>query len=392
MKIFLYGIYLENNFGGPSLLHGAYEIIKKISPESSIVFYQNTDIEPIIKNDFNFKISKIPYQNPYQILIDLTRNAMKLKIDNPERQTFIDDIKTSDVIANLYGICFCSDIEKEEGYLKNIAKTLKKFSINIIGRFYGIKSVKCTSSYGPIRSRAKTFAAKLSTKYIFDVMIAREAESKIQLEKLTKKIILISPDLANFWEIKNIDNKNKTIGISVSHQIIKQWKSNENYADCMAKTIDYIIQKTDSNIVIIPNEITSKNFDDIDVANQIYEKIKHKIKANVIDTSKISSTNLKKTISTCSVLIASRYHSCVAALSSNVPVLVIGWHYKYEELLSIYGQEKWIISNANCSSQKIIALFDSLWESIEEEKKIIELNKNKIKDLLISSGKIMFMP
>lgn len=46
---------------------------------------------------------------------------------------------------------------------------------------------------------------------------------------------------------------------------------------------------------------------------------------------------IKSEIATASMVIASRYHSLVAALSCGVPSLAIGWSHKYDELLSDFG-------------------------------------------------------
>ena len=105
----------------------------------------------------------------------------------------------------------------------------------------------------------------------------------------------------------------------------------------------------------------------------------------------MNSTQVKKIIAGCEVLVASRYHSCVAALSSGVPVLVVGWHHKYDELLSLYGQDKWALSTENCTSEKLINAFDSFWESREKERGTIKEKYIDVRKALIEAGKELFM-
>jgi colanic acid/amylovoran biosynthesis protein len=50
---------------------------------------------------------------------------------------------------------------------------------------------------------------------------------------------------------------------------------------------------------------------------------------------------LKRHISQSRFLIGSRFHSIVAALSSDIPAIALGWAHKYTELLTDYGQEKY---------------------------------------------------
>ena len=153
-----------------------------------------------------------------------------------------------------------------------------QFPISFIAKMFGVKSVKCTASYGPIESKMDMISARFSSKHIFNVMVARETESKMQLEKVTKKNITVSPDLANLMPytynstIKNL----KTIGISVSHQIIRQWKSDEKYIDCMVNLIEHINSSTDRKVVLIPNEIIG-TYHDIHVAEEIKSLLKVKM-------------------------------------------------------------------------------------------------------------------
>ena len=126
-------------------------------------------------------------------------------------------------------------------------------------------------------------------------------------------------------------------------------------------------------IGIIPNEIQPlSDMDDIVVSRKIQDILKKEdIPVEIIDSAHMSSKQLKNIIASCEVLIASRYHSCVAALSSGVPTLVVGWHYKYEELLHWYGQDEWGISADECTSEKLISTFNSFWESRDKSKSII---------------------
>ncbi len=89
-------------------------------------------------------------------------------------------------------------------------------------------------------------------------------------------------------------------------------------------------------------------------------------------------------------MVASRYHACVAALSSGVPALVVGWHHKYEELFKYYGQEKWIVSNHDCTISKLLAMYNELWDVRQRERQLIISKYPEVRKKLIQAGKIMF--
>jgi polysaccharide pyruvyl transferase WcaK-like protein len=391
-KILLHGVIPENNFGGPSLMHGAREIIKEVNNNYEIVFYHSSEPVDISVNDMEFKVYRIPYKGAFELLKDAFKYKFGIRPKREEQYKFFEEIKSSDIVANLYGICFCSNFGKGKySYIRAIKSAIGQFPISFIAKIFGVKSVKCTASYGPIESKMDMISARFSSKHIFNVMVARETESKMQLEKVTKKNITVSPDLANLMPytynstIKNL----KTIGISVSHQIIRQWKSDEKYIDCMVNLIEHINSSTDRKVVLIPNEIIG-TYHDIHVAEEIKSLLKSKDDVEILDVANMSSSDLKNHIASYDIMVASRYHSCVAALSAGVPTLIIGWHHKYDELLKWYDQSQWILSSENCSKGKLIALFDKFWSKREENRLIIKGRYPAVRKALINAGKEMF--
>lgn len=80
----------------------------------------------------------------------------------------------------------------------------------------------------------------------------------------------------------------------------------------------------------------------------------------------------KDFISRSTLLIGSRYHSIVSALSSGVPVIVMGWAHKYETILSDFGMAKYL-HTVNDDTEHFKHLINSILN--------IENNKN-LKDIL----------
>lgn len=391
-KILMYGVMPENNFGGPSLMHGAREVIKNVNKDYEIVFYQSSRPVDIAIKDMEFPVYQIPYKRIHELLIDALKFKYGFRPKSDEKYKFLKEIKSSDIVANLFGINYSSNFDKGKySYVRAIKMVIGKYSINFIAKMYGIKSVKCTASYGPITSKMDIVGSKFSVNRIFDVMVARENESKKQIEKVSKKEISVSPDLANLMPYSRVDKEEQIVGISISHQVIRQWNSNEKYIDCIVNLVEHIYSFTGCKVVFIPNEISMDgSYSDVHVAEQIKFLLKTENLVDILDVTNISSKELKNKIAACEVVVASRYHSCVASLSSGVPVLVVGWHYKYEELLDLYGQRKWLISNENCTSDKLISMFNEFWYKREENRMIIKEHFPSVKENLINVGKEMF--
>jgi len=388
IKVLATGVKIEGNFGGPSILHGVQEILNELyGDDYELVYYQTTYFNEYASRDFNFKIQMVQFT---------VSNLGLFLLKNKKMKEFIRDVKSSDIVVDLYGICFSDNLSpKKPSSLRILIQSIYNFRMLYIGKFFGKKTVKNTCSFGPMKHPMNQRLASFTCKYLFDTLSAREKKSRYALlyDAKVKKEILLSPDIANlmpFYKDKNTDKR--IIGISTSHQIIRQWKGNEGYIKCIVDLCKYISKKCNMSIVLIPNEVeTASDFNDIDVSIEIQDRLnKGGISVDIIDSAHMSSMELKNIIASCEVLIASRYHSCVAALSSGVPVLVIGWHYKYEELLQWYGQEAWGIPTDDCTSEKLIATFDLFWKNRDESKKIIAQRYPEVRNAVLETGKVLF--
>ena len=67
---------------------------------------------------------------------------------------------------------------------------------------------------------------------------------------------------------------------------------------------------------------------------------------------------LKAFIQGAELLVASRFHSVVAALSCGVPAIVLGWAHKYEMLLEDFGVSE-LNHTADASAEELAKLIDA---------------------------------
>jgi len=386
LRILATGIKIEENFGGPSLLHGLKEVLDLLYGDNyELIYCQLTPYDTISSSDFNFTLKSISFGKK-QILNYLTDKSMS------ELKSYII---SSDIVIDLNGICFSDNLDRYQGYLRSYISVLYQFRVCFLAKLYRKKIVKNTCSFGPMKNNSNARKAKFACRYLFDTISAREEKSRLALlhDAKVKKDILLSPDIANVMPFSKKPYPNtKIIGISISHQIIRQWGSDEGYVECMVNLCKHIYEKYQISIMLIPNEVQKlSDFNDRSVSDEIQKKLSYSgVSVDIADSAKMSSIELKNLIASCEVMVASRYHSCVASLSSGVPVLVIGWHYKYEELLHWYGQDQWILSNHDCISDKLIDMFDAFWEQRDMSKKTIAEHYPNVRKAVLDVGKIMF--
>ena len=388
MKVLTTGLCAEYNFGCPSILHGMDELLHALYGEDvTMVNYQSTVPDPVSVEDMHF-VTKTNTSD-YATLVKAWKSGKGAQAD----LELIADLKTADMVVDLYGICFCDSLEKRKySYLSMRARKMRLQPILFLARKMGKRIVKNTASFGPMATEYNQKSAKYSSKHIYDVLCAREVQSKIALRHVLGNgyPVLLSPDTANLMPYTPQERKMR-VGISASHQIVKQWKSPEGYVECIVR-LGKLIHELGAEIVFIPNEYDpTKEDNDVAVCRTIQEALAAEgVQSSIMDVLHMSSTQLKNEIAACEAVVASRYHTCVAALSSGTPVLVLGWHYKYQELLSLYSQNYWLINQDECDSEKLLGMFRSFWKLREENRETITHQIPTVRQAIITEGRKMY--
>ena len=190
------------------------------------------------------------------------------------------------------------------------------------------------------------------------------------IDKNTK----LFPDPAFTLDTVNLDLpkefiEGKTIGINVSPLIIdheaNQGATMKNYV----ALLDYIINNTDMQIALIPH-VVWKNNDDRKPLHQLYSKFKQTGRVIIIEDH--NCMELKGYIARCRIFIGARTHATIAAYSSCVPTLVIGYSVKAKGIAKdIFGTyENYVIPVQTLSNKDdLINAFEWMLKNEDEIKK-----------------------
>lgn len=154
--------------------------------------------------------------------------------------------------------------------------------------------------------------------------------------------------------------ENNTIGINLS-PLIMQYEKNSGlaYLNC-ERLIEYIIEKTPYQIALIPH-VVFDNADDRIPLKKLFEKYENS--GRIILLNDFNCMELKGFISRCRMFIGARTHATIAAYSTCVPTLVIGYSVKARGIATdIFGTaENYVLPvQALSDSNQLISSFEWL--------------------------------
>ena len=95
---------------------------------------------------------------------------------------------------------------------------------------------------------------------------------------------------------------------------------------------------------------------DLSIAKRILNQFSS---ADAVIVNKSDPLVIKEVIGGSLMLVGSRYHSLVASLSKNIPVIALGWSHKYEMLFEDFGVEQFMVSH-DTSIEAVLELIKKL--------------------------------
>ena len=159
------------------------------------------------------------------------------------------------------------------------------------------------------------------------------------------------------------------IGINVSDLVKNHYDAYENATyNNFRLLIKYLLEKTDNNIVLIPH-VRQKGNDDLIPSVQLANEFKNE--RIMVVNENFNCMQLKDIISKCSLFIGCRTHSTIAAYSTCVPTLVVGYSTKAKGIAKdIFGDYKDLLVDVRefNSDNDLLNMYLSFYERKDELK------------------------
>ena len=238
------------------------------------------------------------------------------------------------------------------------------------------KSVLWGCSINPEMLKGKEYSYKLEGLKKFSLITARESITYEAMREIGLTNVKLYPDPAftlPAGEVKEpmFDNDRDIVGINIS-PLIRSFEKGDNITlKCYVALVRHILENTDFNVAFI-SHVRSETSDDSNAARDVMAYFPDEKRIKLFDEG--NCIDLKGYISKCRFFVVARTHASIAAYSTGVPTLVVGYSVKARGIAKdIFGtDEGYVIPVQSLSEESaLIGAFENIVNNENEIKKTL---------------------
>lgn len=368
MKILLFYHSGSYNRGCEAIIRTAVSEIKKVFPKAVIdlaSYYPETDVvlKPLVNEIFSQKPVEIKKYSwgwfcaaVYYKIFKNDAFAHRLTF-----RAILSRKNNYDVFISVGGDNYCYG---ESADIYTLDREIKKAGKKLI-------------LWGASVGEEDLTPAKTEDLKSFDLILARETLTEAVLKNAGCKNVKLVADGAFLMEKTELPLpegflEQQTIGFNFSPLVAKK---NPQAKQAAFQLIEHILDTTDFNIALLPHVIFQGN-NDYEILQEFLEQYKATQRILLLPDH-LNATEYKGYIAKMRYFIGARTHATIAAYSTGVPTMVLGYSVKSKGIAKdIFGEEKLVLGIGEISdASKLIAKFE---EMKREEQMLKEVLKNKI--------------
>lgn len=331
MRVLLYGNGGSGNHGCEAIVRGTVELL---GTDKNIFCVRSENVEEDTRYGLNHLAEISPARSERKKDFRFLCAYAKLKLFG--NYTDMDGLyylpgifnaaSSTDIALSVGGDNYCYDGTEIYGWLNRTYHQAR------------IKTVLWGCSVEPDIVSQKGVAEDLAQ---YDLIAARESITLEAVKQVQRNAVFL-PDPAFFMKVKECDIDNRlqngnVIGVNASPHILKCESSPGVAYENYRQLIQYILTETDATVALIPHVVWASN-DDRKVLRQLYDDFEQDPRLVLVEDH--TAPELKYIISKCSFFVGARTHATIAAYSSGVPTLVVGYSVKARGIArDLFGSE-----------------------------------------------------
>lgn len=350
MKYILYGFGGSYNHGGEAIIQTTCDMIRKVDSNATIIL------------STHFKEQDEEFALPVDHYCVRDREALQHEKDDGNQNRFtakvykevIDEIDKDTIVLSVGGDNYCYDNWEKWTIIHQRAKEV------------GAKTILWSCSIEPDMI-AEKMIAHLKT---FDIIMPRESRTHEALLKAGLTNVKKCYDVAFVLEPRKIElpkgfESGNMVAINVSPLVLRREKFQGMIMQNIIQCIDYILTNTSYKVLLIPHVLMSAD-NDVDALLKIKDCYANDDRIVLFDRN-CSASQYKYLISKCRFGIFARTHASIAAYSSMIPSIVLGYSIKSIGIASDLGMEKYVLPIEQLEDGSLLVSFR---EIVQEEQKV----------------------
>lgn len=426
IKILVTGLCLSRNLGGPAMGLTLVEQLQKKYDDCIDFKFAVTpaafDEETYWVNHYGLKVVRrdnafvyFVDNNPLALVLKIGWKSLKIlrgdgtfsdffKANKPldikeVHNDFMEAYEWADLIIDMSGISYVGDgvlgpFEGLTGY----------------GNFYyaqraGKPFARFIQSFGPFGGwKVKYFAKKEFDKLPFVPSRGSHSAAYCRAIVQNPEKVYAFPDVAILlpeneeWADEFLLSNNLTRDqyvivspSSVIHRSVSKsvgGSVGEKHIESMIKICNGLIARGEY-VVFLPH-MYSKNLDECDreVSRSVAKALP--MGSYLIVEEDIDPMMAKGLISYSKYAIVSRYHALVAALSTGVDVITVGWNIKYQDIMEYYGKEKYAVDirdyQPDILAERVFSLIDDFVEDTRHHRQKLYIRSQQNAVVLVNNA------
>ena len=235
---------------------------------------------------------------------------------------------------------------------------------------------------GPLRSRMARWIAGHIVKhsqlsYCREVGGVHEAVSALGLDAKQNQVVfgydmgfLLEPRRPPGLALPAFDSQTESrplVGLNVSGLLtIGGYGGNNGFAlqcdypELMDRVLALLIDQRGANVLLVPHVFGAAAESDTIAIDALYAKWHARYPQRLFRvTAPLDQAEIKYVIGQCDLLVGSRMHACIAALSQSVPAVGIAYSQKFAGVLSSVGAGQWVADPRHMAIEPILRMVDA---------------------------------
>lgn len=298
----------------------------------------------------------------------------------------VSDLCRADALVDLAGVSF---IDGREKYLP-----FNVFTI-LPAMLLGTPVFKLSQAMGPFQGALNRFASRLLHRCALVVPRGETTVTYLREAAFPEARMLPAPDTAFAFEMRDAlsdegadevgeliaamgrlaDAGIDVVGICPSSVIASKALAQGWDYPCFLADVVLSLLHSGRAVLLFPNATReaagdSARNNDLPVIGQVIERVRSSAgdaaqERLLAVRGDVAAAGLRGLVERCTCVAVSRFHAMIAALSTAVPVMVLGWSHKYAEVMADFGLEEYVLDYSEHDAQAFYERLEALCSDAE---------------------------